>query len=51
MDEKIIEIMTEKSSNINELNVIKTRSGSVNDLYFMTSPVGTSASAYDKNGI
>ena len=50
MDEKIIEIITDKSSNINELNVIKTRSGCVNDLYFMTSPVGTSASAYDKNG-
>lgn len=50
MDEKIIEIITDKSSNINELNVIKTRSGNVNDLYFMTSPVGTSASAYDKNG-
>ena len=50
MDEKIVEIITDKSSNINELNVIKTRSGSVNDLYFMTSPVGTSASAYDKNG-
>lgn len=50
MDEKIIEIITDKSSNINELNVIKTRGGSVNDLYFMTSPVGTSASAYDKNG-
>ena len=47
---KKIEIKTDKASNVNELNVIKNSDGSVNDLYFMTSPVGTSASAYDKNG-
>ena len=47
---KEIEIITNKASNVNSLDVNKAIFDNYNDLYFMTSPVGTSASAYDQNG-
>ncbi len=47
---KKIFITTEKSVDVNKLTVKKSDISLNNDLYFMTSPVGTSASAYDKNG-
>lgn len=46
---KEIEITTE-ASNVNNLDVSKSVFDNYNDLYFMTSPVGSSASAYDQNG-
>ena len=47
---KEIEIITNKASNVNSLDVNKAIFDNYNYLYFMTSPVGTSASAYDQNG-
>ena len=47
---KKIEIVTDKANNVNKLEVSKSIFNNYNDLYFMTSPVGTSASAYDQKG-
>lgn len=49
-NERKILIETEKSSGINDLVIQKTVFNNYNDLYFMTSPVGTPASAYDQKG-
>lgn len=48
--EKNITIKTSKSENVNNLKVINNKNNDSKELYFMTSPVGTSASAYDKDG-
>lgn len=47
---KTVMIETEETKNINDLEVIRTVFDNYNDLYFMTSPVGTAASAYDQLG-
>lgn len=53
IDDKIvkkIEIITDKAVNVNSFDVISSKYVDSTDLYFMTSPVGTSASAYDVAG-
>lgn len=47
---KKIDIEIDKAIDVNDLVIDKAVFSNYNDLYFMTSPVGTSASAYDING-
>lgn len=47
---KVVEIVTDEANDVNDLIIDKSIFNNYNDLYFMTSPVGTSASAYDQNG-
>lgn len=49
-EEKTLSIKTDRAENINPLIINKLKFNNYNDLYFMTSPVGTSASAYDQQG-